>query len=159
MKANNELETIFSAKNIDQDCNKIADLMQPVNRNIFELLDIDPIAEQLKNDPNTHFWKLMRSAITYMLNDWKHLIEYTNDGNYTIDNSLAELSIRPFTIERKNFVSFVSEEGHKTAAVYYTFVETCKMRGISLKDYFTDFFREILTGRRDYEALVPAIIG
>lgn len=55
MKTNNEFDTIFSAKNIDQDCNKIADLMQPVKRNIFELLDIDPIAEQLKNDPNTHF--------------------------------------------------------------------------------------------------------
>jgi len=39
MSSNKDLEAIFSAKNIDQDCNKIAELMQPIKRNIFELID------------------------------------------------------------------------------------------------------------------------
>lgn len=89
--------------------------------------------EQLKNDSDALFGNLIRSAITYMFNGWKHLIEYTNDGNYTIDNFLDERSIRPFTIGRKKLREFrKSDEGYKQF-VYYTFVETCKMRGISPK--------------------------
>ena len=47
---------------------------------------------------------LMQKAVNYMHTFWEQLFRYRNDGNYTIDNSLAERSIRPIPMERKNFL-------------------------------------------------------
>ncbi len=42
----------------------------------------------------------MYTAVNYMLNFWRELINYTKEGHYTIDNSAAERSIRPLTVGR-----------------------------------------------------------
>ena len=84
---------------------------------------------------------------------WKQLIAYRYDGRYTIDNSLAERCIRPLAVERKNSLFFGSHTGAETFAIYHTFIETCKMNGISSLEYFKKLFREILTGRNDYANL------
>ncbi|MCI1683199.1 MAG: transposase [Bacteroides sp.] len=47
----------------------------------------------------------------------------------------------------------------RISAIYHTFIETCKMNGISSLEYFKKLFREILTGRNDYANLLPATIG
>lgn len=39
------------------------------------------------------------------------LQKYIEDGNYDIDNSLSERSIRPFTVGRSVCKGFTSEEG------------------------------------------------
>ena len=62
------------------------------------------------------FGELMQKALHYMDTFWKQLFRYRNDGNYTIDNSLAERSIRPMTVERKNSLFFCSKEGAKASA-------------------------------------------
>ena len=42
---------------------------------------------------------------------------------------------------------------------YPTFIETCKMCGISTLEYFKEFFKAIMQGRTDYENLLPMTIG
>ncbi len=41
-------------------------------------------------------------ALTYLRNQWPHLIGYLDDGAYPIDNNPVENAIRPFAIGRKN---------------------------------------------------------
>ena len=101
---------------------------------------------------------LMQKAINYMHTFWEQLFRYRNDGNYTIDNSLAERSIRPMTVERKNSLFFCSKEGAKASAIFHTIIETCKLLGLSAREYIKNFLKEVSLGRTDWQNLTPAKI-
>ena len=72
---------------------------------------------------------------------------------------IAELyrieNIRPFTVHRKNAVSYGSEDKVKEACVFFTLCETCKQYGINFKEYITHAVKEIINGNTNYETLVP----
>ena len=98
---------------------------------------------------------MTHDALKYMINGWEDLVRYSEDGNYDIDNLAAERAIRPFTVHRKNAVSFGSEDGVKEACVFFTLCETCKQYGINFKEYITHVVKEIINGNTNYETLVP----
>jgi len=99
---------------------------------------------------------LMRKALNYMNAFWGQLFRYRNDGNYSIDNSLAERCIRPMALERKNSLFFCSTEGAKTSAIFHTIIETCKQLGVSAREYIKKFLDEVSSGRSDWENLTPS---
>lgn len=101
---------------------------------------------------------LMQKAVNYMHTFWEQLFRYRNDGNYTIDNSLAERSIRPMTVERKNSLFFCSKEGAKASAIFHTIIETCKQLGLFAREYIKNFLKEVSLGRTDWQNLTPAKI-
>ena len=84
---------------------------------------------------------------------------YRKDGNYTIDNSLAERCIRPLANERKNSLFFGSDKMARVSAAYHSVVSTCKQQGYSIQEYLKKFFAEIVAGNRDYGKLMPSTIG
>jgi len=102
---------------------------------------------------------LMNKALNYLKSFWNQLILYLKDGRYSIDNSLAERTLRPMTVERKNSLTFGSHDGAEVSVIYHTFIETCKMCGVSTLEYFKEFFKAIMHGRTDYENMLPMTIG
>ena len=125
---------------------------------------------------------LMQGALTYLNKFWDQFFLYLKDGRYNIDrsalplglskNSLAERTLRPMTVERKrsisdrllpkgrkNSLTFGSHAGAKVSVIYHTFIETCKMCGVSTLEYFKEFFKAIMQGRTDYENMLPMTIG
>ena len=102
---------------------------------------------------------LMNKALNYLKSFWNQLILYLKDGRYSIDNSLAERTLRPMTVERKNSLTFGSHDGAEVSVIYHTFIETCKMCGVSTLEYFKQFFKAIMQGRTDYENMLPMTIG
>ena len=102
---------------------------------------------------------LMNKALNYLNSFWNQLILYLKDGRYSIDNSLAERTLRPMTVERKNSLTFGSHDGAEVSVIYHTFIETCKMCGVSTLEYFKEFFKAIMQGRTDYENMLPMTIG
>ncbi len=50
---------------------------------------------------------------------------------------------------------FTSEEGVMIAARFYTLVETCKLNGVSPKDYFVKVLEALTNDYGDYEKLTP----
>ncbi len=103
--------------------------------------------------------ELMNKALNYLKSFWNQLILYLKDGRYSIDNSLAERTLRPMTVERKNSLTFGSHDGAEVSVIYHTFIETCKMCGVSTLEYFKEFFKAIMQGRTDYENMLPMTIG
>jgi hypothetical protein len=101
----------------------------------------------------------MKKALNYLHTFWKQLFAYRNDGNYSIDNLPAERAIRPMTVQRKNSLFFGSTNGAVRSAVYNTFIETCKLAGISFSQYFKKLVIEMNKGRTDYENLLPMTIA
>jgi len=102
---------------------------------------------------------LMNKALNYLKSFWNQLFLYVKDGRYSIDNSLAERTLRPMTVERKNSLTFGSHDGAEVSVIYHTFIETCKMCGVSTLEYFKEFFKAIMLGRTDYENMLPMTIG
>ncbi len=100
----------------------------------------------------------MYTAVNYMLNFWRELINYTKEGHYTIDNSAAERSIRPLTVGRKNYIHFGSEKSAEVAAFFYSIMATCKMRGANARDYVAGFFKALNAGRTDYAQMLPGLL-
>ena len=108
------------------------------------------------------FWKkiaaLYRHFLNYLDKFWKQLFAYRNDGEYTIDNMVAERAIRPMIVQRKNSLFFGSTKGALRSAVYNTFIETCKQAKISFQQFFCRYLEEVNKGRTDYENLLPMTI-
>ena len=96
--------------------------------------------DKLLADGNSMRGDLMQKALNYLKSFWDQLILYLKDGRYCIDNSLAERTLRPMTVERKNSLTFGSHAGAKVSVIYHTFIETCKMCGVSTLEYFKEFF-------------------
>ena len=115
--------------------------------------------DKLLADGNGMRGDLMQKALNYLKSFWDQLFLYIKDGRYCIDNSLAERTLRPMTVERKNSLTFGSHAGAKVSVIYHTFIETCKMCVISTLEYFKEFFKAIMQGRTDYENLLPMTIG
>lgn len=72
----------------------------------------------------------LEKAINYTLNQWKYLIGYLNDGRIEISNNLAERSIKPFCVDRRNFLFCTSPAGAKAAAIIFSLIETAKANNI-----------------------------
>ena len=126
---------------------------------------VNQVIMDLRNKLDYHLYfdkvakgDLMQKAINYMHTFWEQQFRYRNDGNYTIDNSLAERSIRPMTVERKNSLFFCSKEGAKASAIFHTIIETCKLLGLSAREYIKNFLKEVSLGRTDWQNLTPAKI-
>lgn len=75
------------------------------------------------------------TALQYALNHKDKLQEYLKDGNCVISNNIAETSIKPFTVGRKNWLFCGSPEGAHSSACVYTLVETAKANGLNPYKY------------------------
>lgn len=103
--------------------------------------------------------ELMDKAVNYMHKFWKQLFKYRDDGEYDIDNSLAEQQMRTIGGYRKNSLFYGSSKMARAAACYHTIISTCRMQGISAIAYMKKFFREVVHGNTDYANLLPMTIG
>jgi len=75
----------------------------------------------------------LSKAMNYAENNKKGLVAFLEDGNCNLSNNLAENSIRPFTIGRKNWLFSGSPKGAAASAAIYSLIETCKANEI--KEY------------------------
>ena len=100
---------------------------------------------------------LLGKAIGYTLNQWHRLIVYVETSHVTPDNNMAENSIRPFTIGRKNWLFSGAPEGATASAGIYTLIETAKANGLEPYWYLRFLFENLPQAmtEADYKALLP----
>lgn len=103
--------------------------------------------------------ELMDKALRYMDTFWTQLFAYLKDGEFCIDNSIAERFLRTYSGERKNSLFYGSHKMARGSAVFHTLISTCRMMKVSALEYLKEFFRQIALGRRDFESLMPQTIG
>lgn len=85
-------------------------------------------------------------ATGYIVNQWKALSRFLEDGALPLDNTLVERALRGVSIGRKNYLFAGSDQGAMTAATIYTLVATCKLCGVEPVAYLTDVLTKIETG-------------
>ncbi len=85
----------------------------------------------------------LSNALNYALTNRVFLETYLNDGKCAISNNLAENSIRPFTVGRKNWLFSGSPKGAAASARVYSVIETCKANGLNPEKYLTYLFKHM----------------
>lgn len=100
---------------------------------------------------------LLGKAVSYALNQWEKLVGYLEDGRLALDNNMAENSIRPFVIGRKNWLFSGTPEGAEASALLYSLIETAKANNLEPYAYLRYIFDRLPLASmlEDYEALLP----
>jgi len=100
-------------------------------------------------------------AMSYAINQWEELNKYVNYGEAEIDNNWVENQIRPFAIGKKNWMFLGNERAAKTAAFFYSILQTCRMNNIDARKYLIYVLLQagkIRRGETDPIALLPQFI-
>ena len=94
---------------------------------------------------------VLGKAIRYTLNQWTYLIRYLDDGHLQIDNNAAERHIKPFVIERKNWLFSQTPRGADASAVLYSLVQTAIANNLEPFEYLKHLLTELPKLGRHYE--------
>ena len=124
-------------------------------REVTRILEsIKSKAEELLSRQRIHYSPSLRKALNYMKRGWENLIRYREDGDYSIDNSIAERAVRPYTVFRNGTMFHGSERGVENTTFFYSLIETGKARGLNVKNYLVSMIREMLHGNTDYKGIL-----
>lgn len=92
----------------------------------------------------------MGKAIKYTYEIYHRLTRYHLDGRYRIDNNLAENSIRPLALGRKNYLFCGNDDAAENAAVIYSLMGCCKAGEVNFREWLVDVLKNIHTYDKDY---------
>jgi transposase len=96
-------------------------------------------------------------AVAYTLNMWSKLRRGFDYGEVELSNNLAENSMRPIALGRKNWLHVGSAQAGPKVAAILSVVESCRRLRVPLKDYLLD----VLPGmsrrtKSQYSQLTPS---
>lgn len=76
-------------------------------------------------------------ALHYLKEQWPYLTNYLKDGRLEISNNRAERSIKPFVIDRKNFLFANTPKGATGSAIMFSLIQTAIENGLDPYQYLT----------------------
>ena len=76
-------------------------------------------------------------ALTYLKDEWPYLLNYLKDGRLELSNNRAERSIKPFVIDRKNFLFANTPSGATSSAVIFSLLQTATENGLAPYRYLS----------------------
>ena len=98
-------------------------------------------------------------AFTYLKEQWPYLTNYLKDGRLELSNNRAERSIKPFVIDRKNFLFANTPKGAKGSAIMFSLIQTAIENGLDPYKYLTWLLKAAnnadLTQVEEIEKLLP----
>ena len=98
-------------------------------------------------------------AFTYLKEQWPYLTNYLKDGRLEISNNRAERSIKPFVIDRKNFLFANTPKGATGSAVMFSLIQTAIENGLDPCKYLTWLMKTAkdgdLTREENIQILLP----
>src|SRR5580704_15840103 len=77
-------------------------------------------------------------AVTYTLNQWPKLVRCLEYEEVELSNNLAENSMRPVALGRKNWLHVGSVNAGPKVAAILSIVESCRRIGVPLREYLGD---------------------
>lgn len=76
-------------------------------------------------------------ALSSLKEQWPYLLNYLKDGRLELSNNRAECSIKPFVIDRKNFLFANISSGAKSSTVIFSLIQTAMEDGLDPYRYLT----------------------
>ena len=128
-----ELERRFADMSPKERLEKRVELSRPLVDEFFAWLE----AKSINTPPKTAQGK----AVFYALGQRAYLENYLLDGRLDISNNRAERSIKPFVIDRKNFLFANTPRGARASAIMFSIIETAKENGLCPFKYLAYIFK------------------
>ena len=119
-------------KNLDQA--QRAALRQQRAPGLLEQLRIDLLEIQKKALPKS----TAGQAANYTLALWSKLTLFLKHPELELSNNLAENSMRPIAIGRKNWLHLGSKQAGPRIAAIFSVVESCRRLGVPIRKYLAD---------------------
>ena len=99
-----------------------------------------PLIDDIKTDMEAARAEVLPSsalgkAIGYTLTLWPKLTQFLEHPELELSNNLAENSMRPIAIGRKNWIHVGSEQAGPRVAAILTVTESCRRLKLSIRDY------------------------
>jgi len=88
-------------------------------------------------------------ALYYLQEQWPWLVRYLEDGRLEISNNRAERSIKPFVMDRKNFLFANTPNGAQGSAIIFSMIETAKENGLDPYQYLVWVLQTAPTMKKD----------
>ena len=100
----------------------------------------------------------MGQAVNYTLNQWPRLRRCFDFGEVELSNNVAENSMRPIALGRKNWLHVGSKRAGPKVAAILSAVESCRRLGVPVKQYLLDVLPGLDRRKRSEVAkLTPAM--
>lgn len=99
-----------------------------------------PVLNELRNwvsKLNAPPKSLLGKAANYVISQWSWLTAWLEDGRLEISNNLAERSIKPFVMGRKNFLFANTPSGARSSAILFSMIQSAKENGLDPYRYLT----------------------
>ena len=77
------------------------------------------------------------AAVTYALNQKDKLLLFLDHPEIEMTNNLAERTVKPFVIDRKNFLFSATDKGADASALFMSVIETAKRNGLNVFGYLS----------------------
>lgn len=95
-------------------------------------------------------------AAKYFMDRANSLGRYLEDGDYPIDNNVAERAVKPFVINRKNFQTTKSIKGAEVVAAFMTLFRSAEMNDLNPERYM-EYVLDELKWFKDDEIAVDVL--
>jgi transposase len=77
-------------------------------------------------------------GVRYGLGQWKRLVQFLEYPEIELSNNLAENSMRPAVLGRKNWIHVGSVEAGPKVAAILSVMESCRRMGVPVREYLGD---------------------
>ena len=125
--------------------------LSQIDRHLLRLEKSKPLLEQIKAGiqaarANALPKSALAKACDYTLTLWSQLSRFLEYPELELSNNLAENSMRPVALGRKNWVHLGSKEAGPRVAAIVSIVETCRRLNLPIRDYLGS----VLPGLADF---------
>jgi transposase len=97
----------------------------------------------VKTEPDVLPKSKIGEAVSYALNQWEPWTRYCDAGFLSIDNNLAEQTVKPCAMGRKAWLFLGSQEGGATAATLYSLTGSAKRNRVHPFFYLRDVLERL----------------
>ena len=138
-----------------------ADGMEPQERHILRQLASRPILAQIgewvrEQRDAEPLESSFRKALSYVVNQWKALTCFLEDGRLRIDNNIAESEFHVLGVGRRNYLFWGSREGLESGLALFGLIRSCVTNGIDPYQYLVDVIRRVTATETPAKALIPS---
>ena len=124
------------AADFEREANKTgyskSEILEMRQEKIKPLLDkIYEIINSLHPSKGSHLY----AAVTYAQNHKEELYVFLSNPNVEMTNNLAERTVKPYVINRKNFLFSDTEKGADASAAIMSIIENAKRNGLDVYGY------------------------
>jgi transposase len=123
---------------------------RPLWARIRDYLASDAVSNVMPKEP-------FGQAITYLRNQFEHLLVYLDDGLLPIDNNETEQLMKQVALGRKNWMFIGSVAAGYRAADLMSLVSSAARNDLDVFLYVKDVLDRLLAGEMDYDALRPDV--